>query len=109
MHNRMKSDPTPFSKKRGHLQVMFEILEICKHPQNKTRIMQQATLSYNQLRAVLEVLEKYKLLEVKEGSRKKYVASARGKEYAQKYNELQKMTTQSDYEEKACLKKGKCE
>ncbi len=96
MHNRMKSDPTPFSKKRGHLQVMFEVLDVCKLPQNKTRIMQQAALSYNQLRAILEVLEKYKLLEVKEGSKKKYVASARGKEYAQKYNELRKMTEPTD-------------
>ncbi len=106
MHDRIKSESAPFSKKRGHLQVIFEVLEVCRLPQNKTRIMQKASLSYSQLIAVLEVLEKYKLLEVKENPGKEYISSAKGKEYAIKYRELQKMAGSSDQEKDNIQKKG---
>ncbi len=96
MHNRSGAGKTPFSKRRGHLQVMFEVLEVCNQPQIRTRIMQRANLSYGQMCAVLDVLEKYNLLKVEGDGRKKYVTSAKGREYAQKYNELKAMASLPD-------------
>ncbi len=75
---------------------MFEVLEVCSQPQIRTRIMQRANLSYGQMCAVLDVLEKYNLLQVTGDGRKKYVSSVKGKEYAQKYNELQAMASPSE-------------
>ena len=92
MQHRVKLEPTRFSKKRNNLEVMFDVLKICNNPQISTHIMQKANLSHGQLKAVLEVLEKRRLLEVTERSGKKCLTSAKGKEYVQRYNELQEMT-----------------
>ncbi len=75
---------------------MFEVLEVCSQPQIRTRIMQRAKLSYDQMCAVLNVLEKYNLLQVTGDGRKKYMTSVKGREYAQKYNELQAMASRPE-------------
>jgi predicted transcriptional regulator len=91
MHNILKSEAS-FLKKRGHLQIMFEVLKVCEQPQSRTHVMYKANLSHNGMLAVLQILEKYKLLEVTGDSKKKYTTSAKGKEYLQKYVDLQKLT-----------------
>ncbi len=96
MQNQSGARKTPLLKRRGPLQIVFEVLGVCNQPQNRTRIMQRANLSNNQLREVLEVLKKYGLIEINEDQHKKYVVSAKGKEYTKRYSELQKLISLPD-------------
>ncbi len=96
MHNAKTSEQfSNAKKKRGHLQIIFEVLELCKQPQSRTGIMQKANLSHSMMMAVLEVLENHKLLEGDGELKKKYVTSAKGREYVQKYQDLQEMASLS--------------
>jgi predicted transcriptional regulator len=62
------------NSKRGKLQIFAEILELCRKPQVKTRVMYKANLSYKSLQDCLMQLQKKKLFEVHH-SKEKYVIS----------------------------------
>ena len=98
MHNRSKSDTASLTKKRSRLQIVFEILQVCKQPQSRTRIMTEVGLNHNMLLAVLDPLVKHKLIEVSEGLKIKCVISEKGKAYMQKYCELQEISDLSTKE-----------
>ena len=91
MHNTSNPDDPFATKKRHKLRIMFEVLQLCKEPQKQTRIMQDANLSYKMSKAVIEGLVEYKLLEPTGDSNREYVTSPKGKEYLQKFNELEEM------------------
>jgi predicted transcriptional regulator len=61
------------NSKRGKLQIFAEILELCRKPQVKTRVMYKANLSYKSLQDCLMQLQKKKLKV--HHSKEKYVIS----------------------------------
>jgi predicted transcriptional regulator len=82
----------PHNSKRDRLQIFAEILELCRKPQVKTKVMYKANLSYNMLQDCLMQLHKWKLLEVHH-SKKKYLTTEKGQEFLQKWTALQQLIT----------------
>jgi predicted transcriptional regulator len=76
--------------KRDRVEIMAEILSLCLKPQAKTQVMYGTNLSWKMLQHYLAQLQKLNLLEAHTGSTK-YVTTKRGKEFIQKWKELQKL------------------
>ncbi len=87
----MKSDTSSSRRNRHYLQIMFDVLEVCRQPQSRTRISHEANLNYRMLPAVLAVLKKHKLLDAIQGSTAKHVTTVKGKQYLQRYVQLEGM------------------
>ncbi len=76
--------------KRDRVEIMAEILSLCLEPQTKTHIMYGTNLSWKMLQHYLSELQTLKLLEVHNKSTK-YVATKRGREFLEKWKELQQL------------------
>jgi predicted transcriptional regulator len=76
--------------KRDHLEIMAEILSLCKQPQTKTRVMYGTNLSYKMLQRYLSELQSRGFLEVHH-SLTKYVASRKGLNFLEKWRELEEL------------------
>ena len=73
--------------KRDSLEIMAEILDLCKQPQNKTRVMYRTNLSWIMVQKYLSKLHSKGLLEVHHSSTK-YVATLKGLKFVEKWREL---------------------
>ena len=76
--------------KRDRIEIMAEILDLCSEPRTKTHVMYGTNLSWKMLQHYLSELQTLELLEVHNGSTK-YVATKRGREFLEKWSELQQL------------------
>ena len=78
-----------FHKRRDHLFIMAEILEVAIDGALKTQVMYRANLSFAQLNEYLKLMLELKLLEtVKNSERTTYKTTSKGVRYLQSYREL---------------------
>jgi len=75
---------------RDHLEIMAEILSLCKQPQTKTKVMYGTNLSYKMLQRYLSELQSEGFLEVHH-SLTKYVTSQKGLNFLEKWRELEEL------------------
>ncbi len=78
-----------FNRKRDHLEIIAEIVLLCKKPKVKTRIMYETRLSYAQLRRFLMQLRLLNLLEVRTNP-ERYVTTEKGLYFLQNWREVQR-------------------
>jgi len=76
------------NSRRDRLQIFAEILDLCRKPQTKTRVMYETNLSYAMLQDCLMKLQNKGLLEVHH-SKTKYATTEKGLEFLQRWAELQ--------------------
>ncbi len=81
-------------KKRVGLEIIAEILELCKKPQPKTRVMYKTDVSYKTLQNYLSQLLSLKFLEVHH-SRTTYQTTERGLVFLRKWNGLKEYLTET--------------
>jgi len=74
-------------ERRTSLEIMAEILRFCREPQNKTRVMLKANLSWKMLQNYLVLLQSQGLLEVHHSSIR-YVATQKGLKFVEKWKQL---------------------
>jgi predicted transcriptional regulator len=75
---------------RNRMEIAAGILEIAKNGSRKTRIMYLGNLSFDLLQKYLDLLVNLGLLSVRNGEEKVYVATEKGREFLDDFNELQK-------------------
>ncbi len=76
-------------KRRDHLFIMAEILEVAMDGALKTQVMYRANLSFAQLNEYLKLMLDLKLLEmIKNSDRTLYKTTAKGVRYLQSYREI---------------------
>jgi len=76
-------------KRRDHLHIMAEILEVALDGALKTQVMYRANLSFAQLNEYLKVMLDLKLMEaVKNSERTVYKTTQKGMRYLQSYREI---------------------
>jgi predicted transcriptional regulator len=80
--------------KRNSLEIMAEILILCKRPQTKTRVMYRTNLSWRMLQKYLSQLQSRELLEVHH-SLPKYATTQKGLKLVEKWRELAELITLS--------------
>jgi predicted transcriptional regulator len=86
----------PFhNSRRDPPQIIAEILDLCLKPQPKTRIMYRTNLSYRQLQAYLNKLQKTRLLEPHH-SKHGYTTTEKGLRFLQKWIEIQQIITEEN-------------
>lgn len=73
--------------RRINLEIMAEILSLCKQPQTKTRVMYQNNLSWRTLQKYLYQMRSQDLLEVHH-SLNMYVTTQKGLKFLEKWREL---------------------
>jgi len=73
--------------KRNSLEIIAEILNVCKQPQTKTRVMYKTSLSWQMLQKYLSQLQSAGLLKVHH-SLTKYATTPKGLEFIRKWREL---------------------
>ena len=76
------------NSRRDRLQIFAEILDLCRKPQTKTRVMYETNLSYTMLQDCLKKLQNQGLLEVHH-SEVKYATTEKGLQFLQRWVELQ--------------------
>lgn len=76
--------------KRNRLEIMAQILGLCKEPQIRTRIMYGTNLSWRMLVKYLSVMQSIGLLEVHH-SPTEYLTTQKGLEFLRKWKELAKL------------------
>jgi predicted transcriptional regulator len=69
---------------------MAEILNLCRKPQTKTRIMYTTNLSYRTLQSYLSQLKSLALLDIHH-SETKYYTTVKGLEFLEKWSELKRI------------------
>lgn len=83
------SDGDTLHKRRDHLFIMAEILEVTIDGALKTQVMYRANLSFAQLNEYLKLMQDLRLLEtVKNSERTLYKTTTKGMRYLQSYREL---------------------
>ncbi len=90
--------------RRSRLQLLTDILSICKTPLPKTRLMQKANLSYKNLQKCLGELESLGLV-VLLPETTEYVITKKGIVFLAKWGQLQLFLTP---EEKLSIKTKRC-
>ncbi len=81
-------------RKRVSLEIMAEILELCKKPQPKTKVMHKTDVSYKTLQNYLSQLLSLEFLEVHH-SRTTYLTTERGLGFLRQWNGLKEYLTES--------------
>ena len=81
-------------EKRNGLEIMAEILFLCREPQTKTRVMYRTNLSWRMVQKYLSELQSRGLLEVHH-SLTKYATTQKGLKLVEKWRELVKLLTLS--------------
>jgi predicted transcriptional regulator len=79
-----------FMAKRSNLEIMAEILSLCKKPQTKTRVMYGTNLSWQMLEKYLSQLQSLRLLEVHH-SLTRYATTEKGLKFVEKWRELMEL------------------
>jgi predicted transcriptional regulator len=72
------------------VEIIAEILELCRKPTAKTQIMYKTNMPYSGVQKFIKRLEKLELLKLGEDD-KKYVATEKGLEFIGKYDELEQL------------------
>jgi len=72
---------------RPKVQIMAEILELCKEPQFKTHVMYKTNLSWQMLQKYLSHLQSLGFLEIRHSPRK-YATTQKGAEFASKWKDV---------------------
>jgi len=72
------------------MEIAAGILEIAKNGSRKTRIMYLGNLSFDLLQKYLEMLVNLGLLEMRNGKETIYVATEKGRQFLEDFDELQK-------------------
>lgn len=85
----METEP----KRRDKHDIVLDILKIAKGGKRKTQIMYKAKLSYDQLKAYLELLNDRGLLESNDGF---YHTTSKGLDYIKTYEEISPFKTPSE-------------
>ncbi len=82
-----------FSKKRDRIEVLAEILGLCRSPQTQTFIRRQTSVSYGVLQSCIMYLRMQKwLVEVNgEDKQKKLVTTEKGMVFFEKWAKLQRL------------------
>ncbi|UCE15558.1 MAG: DUF4364 domain-containing protein [Candidatus Bathyarchaeota archaeon] len=75
---------------RNSLEIVAEILSLCKQPQTKTRVLYGTNLSYKMLQKYLSQLQSRGHLEIHH-SVTKYVTTRKGLKFLDKWKELQEL------------------
>ena len=73
--------------KRISLEIIAEILSLCKQPQVKTKVMYSTNLSWKMVQKYLSQLQSKGLLEIHH-SLTKYVTTRKGLKFVEKWREL---------------------
>lgn len=89
--------------RRSRLEISAEILQACKCPIAKTRLMQKLNLSYNTMQSCLAQLAELGLIEMQPDTLE-YVVSRRGLAYLVQWKQLQAFLKP---DEKLSLKLGR--
>ncbi|MBN1784754.1 MAG: hypothetical protein JW815_03360 [Candidatus Bathyarchaeota archaeon] len=76
--------------KRDRVEIMAEILGLCSEPRTKTHVMYGTNLSWKMLQYYLSELQSLGLLEIHDNSTR-YVVTIRGREFVEKWKELQQL------------------
>jgi predicted transcriptional regulator len=77
-------------EKRGRLEIIYEVLSVCRTPTNKTHILYRCNLSYAQLQKYLTYLISHGLLSsFKRDQREFFEITERGKEFLERYELLE--------------------
>lgn len=75
-------------ERRTYLEMIADILELCKNPQAKTRIMNETGMSYKILQNHLSQLQSLQFLEVNHHIRTTYSTTEEGLYFLRKWKEL---------------------
>jgi predicted transcriptional regulator len=75
---------------RNRMEIAAGILEIAKNGSRKTRIMYLGNLSFDLLQKYLDMLVNLGLLQARNDKEKIYVATEKGRQFLEDFNELQK-------------------
>ena len=75
---------------RTSLEIMAEILSLCKQPQTQTKVMYGTNLSYKMLKKYLSELQSLGFLKVYH-SLTKYVTTQKGLSFLEKWGELEEL------------------
>jgi predicted transcriptional regulator len=75
---------------RNSLEIMAEILSLCRQPQTKTKVMYGTNLSWKMLQQYLSQLTSRGHLEVHHSSIK-YVTTRKGLDFLEKWSELKEL------------------
>ena len=83
----------PFNRKRDRIQIIAEILGLCRSPQTQTYIRRQTSISYAVLQScIMQLLMRQWLLQVDvECGQKKLAITDKGVAFLDKWLELQKL------------------
>jgi predicted transcriptional regulator len=75
---------------RSQFQIAADIIEIAMNGSRKTRIMYHGNLSFDLLQKYLDMLLSFGLIEIQDGEQQAYIATAKGREFLEDFNELRK-------------------
>jgi len=85
----MKAIPN-LKTRRAQTEIFAEILELCKQPTVKTRVIYKVNMSYTTSLRFLKYLQKSEMLKFDKNG-KKFETTEKGFEYLKKYSELKKL------------------
>jgi len=75
---------------RSRIQIAADILEIARNGARKTRIMYMGNLSFDLFQRYLDLLTNFGLIEIKNGNKRTYAATEKGRQFLEDYHELRK-------------------
>jgi predicted transcriptional regulator len=87
---RIKRTMAKRKTKRTQIEIVAEILDLCKQPTAKTQVMYKTNMAYAKVLKLLEHLQELQMLKSDKNS-KKYETTEKGREYVKKYYELEKI------------------
>ena len=79
-----------FENRRNHLQVLYDILELCKMPQAKTYVLRNTNTSFKLLERYLLQLQTSNLLELQPET-KRYITTKEGQKFIEAWINLKTM------------------
>ena len=77
-----------YNTKRNQVEILAEILELCREPTAKTHIMYKTNTSYPTMQKFLMQLQKLELLGLVDDA-PKYMTTEKGREFIGRYSALQ--------------------
>ncbi len=79
-------------RKRAKVEIIADILSLCRRPQNKTRLLYEANLSWSMLNRYLDQMRSLRLLEIHR-SPIRYQATPKGDKFVEIWEEISKILT----------------
>ena len=74
--------------RRSRHRIISEILDVCKTGANKTRIVYQANLNFNNVNPYIDLLIKNNLLKIKPGKNALYETANKGISFLDNFNQI---------------------